>query len=97
MGPVQKNQASSVDQVAGPFSFVSLNKRLWIKVSQSPQPQAVQRAGQGGERIREQPGDVTQIESLMPQLHDALEALRIERQPLVAANTASIRQGGRSS
>ena len=44
---------------------------------------------------REQPGDVTQVEPLMAQLNGALQMLRIERPPLLAANTASIGQCGR--
>ncbi len=54
----------------------------------------VQDFGHGGEGSAQQPGDVTQVQPLMAQLHIALEAARIERPPLVAANTASIRQGG---
>jgi hypothetical protein len=37
---------------------------------------------------------VAQVQPLMAQLHGALEAVRIERPPLGAANTASIHQGG---
>ncbi len=54
-----------VNQVAGPFPFVALNRRLWLQVSQPAQPQAVQRSGHGGERSREQPGNVTQVQPLM--------------------------------
>ena len=38
---------------------------------------------------------MTQVERMMAQLNGALQMLRIERPPLVAANTASIGQGGR--
>jgi hypothetical protein len=37
---------------------------------------------------------MTQVQPLMSQLHSALEALRIERQPLAAANTAPIGKRG---
>ena len=79
-----------VNQIAGPLPFVALNRRLWIKVSQPAQPQAVQRSGHGGEGSREQTGDVSQLEQLMAQLNGALQILRIKRPPLVATNTASI-------
>ncbi len=85
-----------VNQIAGPLPFVALNRRLWIKVSQPAQPQAVQRSGHGGEGSRQQPGDVSQVEPLMAQLNGALQMLRIEPPPLVAANTASIGQCGRT-
>jgi len=81
-----------VNQVAGPFPFVALNRRLGFQVSQPTQPQAVQRSGHGGEGGSEKSGDVTQVQSLMTQLHGTLQALRIQRQPLGAANTASIGQ-----
>jgi hypothetical protein len=37
---------------------------------------------------------MAQIQALMPELHGALQVLRIERPPLGAADTASIRQRG---
>jgi hypothetical protein len=80
-----------VNQVAGPFPFVALNRRHWLQVSQPAQAQAVQRSGHGGEESREQPGDVTLVEALVAQLNGALQMLPIEAKPLGAANIASIR------
>jgi len=61
--PAEAGQLLDVDvnQVAGPFPFLALNGRLWLQVSQPAQPQAVQSSGHGGERSREQPGDVPQV------------------------------------
>jgi hypothetical protein len=61
--PAEASQLLDIDvnQVARAFPFVALNRRLWLQVSQPAQPQAVQRSGHGGERSREQPGDMTQV------------------------------------
>ena len=53
-----------VNQVTGLFTFIALNRRRWILVSQPIQPQAFHRYGHGQDRSREQPGDVAQVEPL---------------------------------
>jgi len=83
-----------VDQLAWCLALVALDRRLGLQISQPAQAQAVRGPGQGGKRSGQNPGDVTQLQPLMAQLHSALEAVRIEHPPLGAANTASIRQGG---
>ena len=53
--------------------------------------------GDGRERSVEQPGDVAQVQALVPELHGVLQLLRIERPPLGAANTPSIPQRGHTA
>jgi len=83
-----------VDQVSWRRALVALHWSFGLQIPQPPQAQAVQGPGHGGEGCREQPGDVTQVQPLMTQLHGTLQVLRIKRPPLGAANTASIRQRG---
>ena len=83
-----------MDQVSGMLPLVALHWRFGVQIPQPPEPQAVQSSGHGGEGSRQQPGDVAQMQALMPELHGTLQVLRIERPPLGAANTASIRQCG---
>jgi hypothetical protein len=94
--PVKAGQLLDVDvdQVARRLALAALHWRFVLQIPQPPEPQGVQNSGHGGEGNRQQPGDVVHVQSLMPQLHGALEVLRIERPPLCAANTASIRQCG---
>ena len=80
-----------MDQVARRLTLVALNRRSGLQVSQSPEPQAVQSYGHGGEVSDQQPGDVAQVQALMPELHVTLQVLWIERPPLGAANTAAVR------
>lgn len=86
-----------VNQAARRLALITLHHRFGLQVPQPPQAQAVQAPGHGGEGCNQQPGDMTQVQPLMAQLHGALEAVRIERPPLGAANTASIRQRGWST
>jgi hypothetical protein len=48
--------------------------------------------GPGGERSRQQPADVAQVQPLVAEVHSALQFVWIERPPLAAVNTASIHQ-----
>ena len=48
----------------------------------------------GHVRCMQQPGDVPEVEPLVAEIHGVLQLLGIERPPLAAANTASIRQRG---
>ena len=83
-----------VDQVAWPFPLVALHRRFGIHVPQSPQPKAAESPGDGGEGSLQQPGDVPEVESLVPEMHRLLELLRIERPPLGAAHARSAREVG---
>jgi hypothetical protein len=83
-----------VDQVTWPLPLVTLHDWFGIQVPQSPQPQATESPGNGGERSLQQPGDVAEVESLVPEIHRLLELLRIERAPHSAADAPSIRQRG---
>jgi hypothetical protein len=78
-----------VDQVARCLALVALNWRLGVQVSQPTQAQPVQDPRHSEERSSQEPGDMAQIQALMPELHGALQVLRIERPPLGAADTAS--------
>ena len=77
-----------VNQVTGLFTFIALNRRRWILVSQPIQPQAFHRYGHGQDRSREQPGDVTQVSTLITQPQGMQQGLKIERQRLGAASNA---------
>jgi hypothetical protein len=79
-----------MDQVTRRLALVALHWRFGLQISQPPEPQAVQSSGHGGEGSRQQPSDVAHVPALVPELHGALQVLRIKRPPLGAANTASI-------
>ncbi len=82
----------NVDQVTRPLPLVAVDWWFWGQVSQAAQPQAVENPRHSGEGRDEQPGDVAEVEALVTEIHGLLQLLRIERPPLGAANTASIRQ-----
>ena len=83
----------NVDQVTRRLALVALHQWLGDQVSQPAQSQAVQGPVHGGEGSGQQPGEVTQMQPLMVQLHSALEAAQIERPLMGATNTASIPPG----
>ncbi len=83
-----------VDQAARGLVLVALHWRFGLQIPQLPEPQAVQSSGHAGEGSRQPAGDVAHVQALMPELHGALEVLRIKRPPLGAGNTASICQCG---
>ena len=80
----------NVNQIAGMFTFITLSKRIWIKVSKPTQAQSLKLYGHSGEGRREKPGDVTQVEKLMATFNCALQKLRIEYQSLTEANITSV-------
>jgi hypothetical protein len=47
-----------VDQVSRSLPLVTLNRRYGLKISQPPEPKAVERPRHGGERSGQQPGDM---------------------------------------
>jgi hypothetical protein len=74
------------------LTLVAVDWWFGLKVSQPPQAHAAENPGHGGERCYQKPPDVAEVQPLMPQLYGLLQMPRIERPPLGAANTASIRQ-----
>jgi hypothetical protein len=82
----------NVDQLTRPLQLVAVDWWYGVQVSQPPQPQAVEKPRHGGEGRDQQPGDVAEVEALVTEIHGLLRLLRIERPPLGAANTPSIRQ-----
>ena len=80
-----------MDQVSGMFTLVAQDRRLGFQIPESAKSQPVQGPGHGGERGSQHPSDVPQVQSLMTELHGVLLLMRIERPPLGAATTASIR------
>ena len=86
-----------VDQVARTLPLVTLHEWFGIQVPQSTQTQSAESTGDCGERDLQQPGDVAEVESLVPEIHRLLKLLRIERPPLSAAHAPSIRQRGRTA
>jgi hypothetical protein len=81
-----------MDQVSMTVQLVALDRGLGFQVPQPTQPKAVENPRHSGEGRDQQPGDVAEVQSLMTELHGVLLLLRIERPPLGAANTTSIRQ-----
>jgi hypothetical protein len=81
-----------MDQVARRLTLLALEWRFGLQVSQSPEPQAVQSSGHGGEGSGQQPGNVQEVEALVTEIHGLLQLLWIERPALGAAHTALIRQ-----
>ena len=81
-----------MDQVSGMVPLVAQDRRLGFQIPESAQAKPVQGPGHGGERGSQHPSDVPQVQSLMTERHGLLVLLRIERPPLSAANTPSIRQ-----
>ncbi len=75
----------------------ALQWRFGLEIPQPPETQAVEQPGHGGEGSGQQPGDVRQVEALVTEIHGLLQLLWIERPPLAAANTPSIRQCGCST
>jgi hypothetical protein len=86
-----------VDQVARPRPFVPLYRWFGIQIAQAPEPQSAESPGDSGEGRPQQTGNVSEVEPLATELHGVLQLLRIERPPLGAANTPSIRQRGHTT
>ena len=81
-----------MDHVARLLPLVSLHRRFWFEVPQSVQPQVPHHPGQGADRHQHQPGDPPEGAALVPEVRGLLQLQRIERPPLGAAHTPSIRQ-----
>jgi hypothetical protein len=64
----------------------------WLKLPEESETEPAEDASNGGKGSRQQTGDVAQMQTQVPQVHRALQMLRIECPPLVLANAASIRQ-----
>jgi len=92
--PLKPGQLFDVDMdhVPGALPLVATNKTFGVKVLQASQAQALHEPTNGGEGRTESPGDAAERAALVPQVYSLLELLRIERPPLAAANTPSIRQ-----
>jgi hypothetical protein len=82
----------NVDQVTRPLPLVAVDWWFGVQGSQPPQPQAVENPRHGGEGRDQHLGVVAEVEALVTEIHGLLQLLRIERPPLGAANTASIRE-----
>ena len=81
-----------MDHVARALPLVALHWLLGLQIVEPAKPQRVDHPPDGGEGRLEGPGDAAECAALMPEVHGLLQLLRIERPPLVAANTPSIRQ-----
>ena len=57
----------------------------------------MQSRGGGGERCLDWPGDVLEVQALVTEVDSLRHLLPTERPPLGAANTATIRQRGRTA
>jgi len=83
-----------VDKVAGSLPLVPPDWRLGLEVPQASETQTAECPGHGRDGSLEQPGDVPEVQALVTEIHSVLQLLRIERPPLGAANTPTIRLPG---
>ena len=83
-----------MDHVARLLPLVSLHRRLGVEVPQLSKAQSLHRPRDGRQRSSHSVGNPPEGAALVPEVHGVLQLLRIERPPLGAANTPSIRQGG---
>jgi len=86
-----------VDQVSRPLAFIPLDRWFGVQIPETGQAQPAEGPGDGRESGVEQPGDVAHVQALVPERNGVLQLLRIERPPLGAANTPSIRQRGHTA
>lgn len=70
-----------VDQVSRLLPLVALYRNLWLQFLNRPRPSRLRAPGDGGEGRLQQPGDVPQMQALVPEIHGVLQLLRIERSP----------------
>ena len=62
-----------VDQVTGPLSLVALHRGFGLQDSQPPKHESVKGPGDGGEGRPQQPGDVAEVQALVPEIHGLLQ------------------------
>lgn len=83
-----------MDHVARLLPLVPLNRGFGLEVPQPPEPQSLHRPPDGRQRSPHSLCDPPEGAALVPEIHGMVQLLRIERPPLDAANTPSIRQRG---
>ena len=81
-----------MDHVARLFPLVAPHRRFGVKVLESSQTQALHEPANGGKGRGEGPCDAAERAALVPEVYGLLQLMRIERPPLSAANTPSIRK-----
>lgn len=81
-----------VDQISWPLPLVALHWNLGFQIPQASEAEPAEGPGDGGEGSLQQARNVPEVEPLVAKFHGVLQLLRIERPPLGAANTPSIRQ-----
>jgi hypothetical protein len=74
--------------------LVALHWNLGLQVPQTPQSEMTESPGDGGEGRLQQPGNLPEVAPLVAEIHGVLQLLQIERPPLAAVNTPTIRQRG---
>jgi len=82
-----------MDHVAGLVPLVSAYRHRRLQIFKTSQAHGVEGSPHGGERCRQQPGDASEGEVLMTQVHGLLQLLWIERPPLSTTPAASIHEG----
>jgi len=97
--PLEPGQLLGVDMnhVARLLPLVPLHRRLGVQVPQPPEPQGLHHSSHGRQGSAHGLGDPPEGAALVPEVHRVLQLLRIERPPLGAANTPSIRQRGETA
>ena len=78
----------------GRSHVVALDRNLGLQIPQASKAELAEGPGDVGEGSLQQPGDVPEVQPLMAEIHGVLQLLRVERPPLAASNTPSIRQRG---
>jgi len=81
-----------VDHVAGLCPLVAAHRLCRLQVLEPAKPYGLEDPANGGERSCQHPGNATEREPLMAEVHSALQLPWIERPPLSEANTPSIHQ-----
>jgi hypothetical protein len=94
--PLEPGQLFGVDMVyiARLLPLVPLHRSLRFQVPQSAKAQGVHHPSHGRQGSPKGLGDPPEGAALVPEVQGVLQLLRIERPPLGAANTPSIRQRG---
>lgn len=94
--PLKPSQLLGVDMdhVARLLPLVALNRKLGLQVPQRAKAKRLHHPSHGRQGSSKGLGDPPEVAALVPEVQGMLQLLLIERPPLGAANTPSIRQRG---
>jgi hypothetical protein len=94
--PLKAGQLFGVDMdhVAWLLPLVPLHRSLGLQVPQTAESKELHHPSYGRQGSAKGPGDPPEGAALVPEVQGVLQLLRIERPPLGAANTPTIRPRG---